>query len=75
LAIITTQSTMDIKTFSFSAATPPLAVIAAAKLAGFSPSIDTSLPSDTTPAFLFSDGFVSSFQSNSCLCYTAISTI
>ncbi|PNX82427.1 putative glutamate-tRNA ligase cytoplasmic-like, partial [Trifolium pratense] len=47
---------MDIKTFSFSAATPPLAVIAAAKLAGFSPSIDTSLPSDSAPTFLFSNG-------------------
>ncbi|KAK2379258.1 glutamine--tRNA ligase [Trifolium repens] len=47
---------MDIKTFSFSAATPPLAIIVAAKLAGFSPSIDTSLPSDSSPTFLFSNG-------------------
>ncbi|XP_004495831.1 glutamate--tRNA ligase, cytoplasmic-like [Cicer arietinum] len=47
---------MDIVTFSFSAATPPLSVIAAVKLAGFSPSIDASLPSDSAPTFIFSNG-------------------
>ncbi|KAK7269497.1 hypothetical protein RIF29_22228 [Crotalaria pallida] len=50
---------MDIKSlsFSFSAATPPpLSVIAAAKLAGLSPLIDTSPPPDSVPTFLFSNG-------------------
>ncbi|CAL0320907.1 unnamed protein product [Lupinus luteus] len=47
---------MDIKTFSFAAATPPLSVIAAANLAGVSLHIDTSLPPDSVPTFLFSNG-------------------
>ncbi|CAK8572599.1 unnamed protein product [Lathyrus sativus] len=47
---------MDIKTLSFAASTPPLAIIAAAKLAGISPSIDSSLPPDSAPTFLFSNG-------------------
>ncbi|XP_061370992.1 glutamate--tRNA ligase, cytoplasmic [Gastrolobium bilobum] len=47
---------MDIKTFAFAAATPPLSVIAAVKLAGISPLIDTSLPPDSAPTLLFSDG-------------------
>ncbi|MED6128433.1 hypothetical protein PIB30_097824, partial [Stylosanthes scabra] len=47
---------MDIKTFAFAAATPPLSVIAAAKLAGISPSVDASLPPDSSPTFLFSNG-------------------
>ncbi|KAL1341320.1 hypothetical protein HN51_027800 [Arachis hypogaea] len=47
---------MDIKTFAFAAATPPLSVIAAAKLAGISPSVDTSLSPDSSPTFLFSNG-------------------
>ncbi|QCE07199.1 glutamate--tRNA ligase, cytoplasmic [Vigna unguiculata] len=47
---------MDIKTFAFAASSPPLPVIAAARLAGISPSIDTSLSPDSAPTFLFSDG-------------------
>ncbi|KAE9589529.1 putative glutamate--tRNA ligase [Lupinus albus] len=47
---------MDIKTFFFAAATPPLSVIAAAKLAGVSLHVDTSLPPDSVPTFLFSNG-------------------
>nr|AFK45146.1 unknown [Lotus japonicus] len=47
---------MDIKTLAFAAASPPLPVIAALKLAGVSPSVDTSLPPDSAPAFIFSNG-------------------
>lgn len=52
----TTKMDIKIKTLSFSAAAPPLAGIAASKLAGFSPSIDTSLPPDSVPTFLLSSG-------------------
>lgn len=47
---------MDIKQFSFAAASPPLSVIVAAKLAGIALPIDTSLPPDSAPTFLFSNG-------------------
>ncbi|KAK4282668.1 hypothetical protein QN277_014015 [Acacia crassicarpa] len=47
---------MDIEKFSFDAASPPLSVIVAAKLAAISFPIDTSLPSDSAPTFFFSSG-------------------
>ncbi|KAF7818045.1 glutamate--tRNA ligase, cytoplasmic [Senna tora] len=47
---------MDVQKLSFSASTPPLSVIVAAKLAGISLPIDTSLPPDSSPTFLFSNG-------------------
>lgn len=53
---------MDIKTLAFAAASPPLPVIAALKLAGVSPSVDTSLPPDSAPAFIFSNGYSSNFS-------------
>ncbi|XP_028779419.1 glutamate--tRNA ligase, cytoplasmic [Neltuma alba] len=47
---------MDIERFSFAATSPPLSVIVAAKLAGISFPIDSSLPSDSAPTFLFPTG-------------------
>ncbi|KAI4349847.1 hypothetical protein L6164_010396 [Bauhinia variegata] len=47
---------MEIRTFAFPAASPPLPVIVTAKLAGISPAIDTSLPPDSAPTFLLSNG-------------------
>ncbi|KAI4301636.1 hypothetical protein L6164_034896 [Bauhinia variegata] len=47
---------MEIKMFAFPAASPPLPVIVAAKLAGIAPAIDTSLPPDSAPTFLLSNG-------------------
>ncbi|GFY99681.1 glutamyl/glutaminyl-tRNA synthetase, class Ic [Actinidia rufa] len=46
---------MEIK-LSLSADNPPLAVIAAAEVAGIAVSIDSSLPSGSPPTFLFSSG-------------------
>ncbi|KAJ7977786.1 Glutamate--tRNA ligase [Quillaja saponaria] len=47
---------MEIKLLSFPADSPPLSVIAAAKLSGISPPLEPSLPPDSAPTFLFSDG-------------------
>ncbi|KAK2966190.1 hypothetical protein RJ640_008756 [Escallonia rubra] len=46
---------MEIK-LSFPADSPPLSVIAAAKIAGLSITTDSSLPSASPPTFLFSNG-------------------
>lgn len=48
---------MEIRTLSFPAdSPPPLPVIVAAKLAGLALPIDTSLPPNSAPTLLFSDG-------------------
>ncbi|XP_062171686.1 glutamate--tRNA ligase, cytoplasmic-like [Alnus glutinosa] len=47
---------MGIKLLSFPAESPPLAVIVAAKLSGFDLPTDTSLPPDSAPTLLFSNG-------------------
>ena len=49
---------MEIRTLSFPAdSPPPLPVIVAAKLAGLALPIDTSLPPNSAPTLLFSDGY------------------
>ncbi|KAF3454755.1 hypothetical protein FNV43_RR05203 [Rhamnella rubrinervis] len=48
---------MEIKLATFSADSPPLAVIAAAKIAGISLPCHTSAAPDSAPAFLFSNGY------------------
>jgi hypothetical protein len=50
---------MEIKLLSFPAESPPLAVIVAAKLSGFDLPSDTSLPPDSAPTLLFSNGYSS----------------
>ncbi|KAG2694083.1 hypothetical protein I3760_08G124700 [Carya illinoinensis] len=47
---------MEIKVLSFPADSPPLSVIVAAKLSGFALPTDTSLPPDSAPTLLFSNG-------------------
>ncbi|GLT67632.1 hypothetical protein SLA2020_399250 [Shorea laevis] len=47
---------MEIKVLSFPAESPPLAVIVAAKLSVFALPTDTSLPPDSAPTLLFSNG-------------------
>ncbi|KAL6221937.1 hypothetical protein ACLB2K_005329 [Fragaria x ananassa] len=47
---------MKLKSLSFAAETPPLSVIAAAKLAGVSVPADASLPPDSPPVLQISDG-------------------
>ncbi|XP_041020754.1 glutamate--tRNA ligase, cytoplasmic [Juglans microcarpa x Juglans regia] len=47
---------MEIKVLSFPADSPPLSVIVAAKLSGFALPTDTSLPPDSAPTLVFSDG-------------------
>ncbi|KAF5462910.1 hypothetical protein F2P56_018877 [Juglans regia] len=47
---------MEIKVLSFPADSPPLSVIVAAKISGFALPTDTSLPPDSAPTLLFSDG-------------------
>lgn len=50
---------MEIKLATFSADSPPLAVIAAAKIAGIALPSDASAAPDSAPAFLFSNGYYS----------------
>lgn len=49
---------MEIRVLSFPSDNPPLPVIVAAKLAGFSLPTDTSLPPNSTPTLLFSNGYL-----------------
>ncbi|XP_015874811.3 glutamate--tRNA ligase, cytoplasmic [Ziziphus jujuba] len=47
---------MEIKSVTFPADSPPLAVIAAAKIAGIPLHADPSAPTDSSPVFIFSNG-------------------